>query len=258
VSGTPERRILAVDGPARVLELLEVLPGRVEEVLLPRSAKGGWRTPLEERCASLGIRLTLLPWESFQRHPDRPPAAHKVFARFVHEEHGSLEPLLETPGQAGDTVLLLDGIEDPGNLGAIIRSAIWFGVRDLVLPARRAAPVTGTVAVRSAGALAHARIFRVPGLGRAVDALRAAGWLVHGSVTAGGEPLTEAPLEGPAALVVGGEAAGLHDGIRRRCDHLVTLPSAGGLGSLNASVFAGLFLYERWRRLRTQEPRRTR
>ncbi|MFH1532366.1 MAG: RNA methyltransferase [Pseudomonadota bacterium] len=245
----PERTILPVEGPARVMELLEVLPERVEEVLLPKSAKGGWRTPLEDLCRSRGIRLTTLPYAVFEKLHDRPEKARKVYARFRHEEFHGLGALLKTPPGAGDTVLVLDQVEDPGNLGAMIRSAVWFGVKDIVLPVRRAAPVTGTVAVRSAGALAHARIFRVNNLGNALDDLKEAGYFLYGSVVEGGEPLPGAALTGPAALIIGSEAKGMREGIRGRCDHLLTLPPASGIGSLNASVFAGLFLYERWRGL---------
>jgi 23S rRNA (guanosine2251-2'-O)-methyltransferase len=246
---TPERTILAIDGPARVLELLEVLPGRVEEVLLPRTAKGGWRTPLEEACRRAGVKLSALPYVQFEKQSDRPEKARKVYARFRHEEFSGLGPLLEAAPAPRDTVLVLDQVEDPGNLGAMIRSAVWFGVRDIVLPVRRAAPVTGTVAIRSAGALAHARIFRVRNLGRALDDLQGAGYVLYGSVVEGGEPLPGAALAGPAALIIGSEAKGMRESIRARCDQLLTLPPAGGVGSLNASVFAGLFLYERWRGL---------
>jgi len=249
MSNAPERTILPVDGPARVLELLEVLPERVEEVLMPRSAKGGWRTPLEDACRAKGIKLSVLPYQQFERQSDRPEKARKVYARFRHEEFSGLGAMLTTPAEPGDTVLVLDQVEDPGNLGAMIRSAVWFGVRHIILPVRHAAPVTGTVAVRSAGALAHARIFRVKNLGRALDELKEAGYFLYGSVVEGGEPLPGATLAGPAALIVGSEAKGMREGIRGRCDHLLTLPSAGGVGSLNASVFAGLFLYERWRGL---------
>ncbi len=250
MSDGPERSILPIDGPARVIELLEVLPERVEEVLLPRSAKGGWRTPLENLCEARGVRLTVLPYAIFERHPDRPQKARKVFARFRTEEFHGLGALLATHPEPRDTVLVLDQVEDPGNLGAMIRSAVWFGVSDIVLPQRRAAPITGTVAARSAGALAHARIFRVKNLGRALDDLSSAGYFLYGSVIDGGDPLPGAALPGPAALIIGGEAKGMRESIRARCDQLLTLPPAGGVGSLNASVFAGLFLYERWCRLR--------
>ncbi len=249
MSNAPERTILPVDGPARVLELLEVLPERVEEVLMPRSAKGGWRTPLEDACAQKGIKLSVLPYQQFERQSDRPEKARKVYARFRHEEFSGLGAMLTTPSEPGDTVLVLDQVEDPGNLGAMIRSAVWFGVRHIILPVRHAAPVTGTVAVRSAGALAHARIFRVKNLGRALDELREAGYFLYGSVVEGGDPLPGAALTGPAALIIGSEAKGMRASIRERCDQLLTLPSAGGVGSLNASVFAGLLLYERWRGL---------
>jgi 23S rRNA (guanosine2251-2'-O)-methyltransferase len=249
MSHAPERTILPVDGPARVLELLEVLPERVEEVLLPRSAKGGWRTPLEALCREKGIKLSVLPYQQFERQTDRPEKARKVYARFRHEEFRGLGAMLTTPAEPGDTVLVLDQVEDPGNLGAMIRSAVWFGVRHIILPERHAAPVTGTVAVRSAGALAHALIFRVKNLGRALDELQEAGYRLYGSVVEGGAPLPGAALTGPAALIIGSEAKGMRPSIRERCDQLLTLPATGGVGSLNASVFAGLFLYERWRGL---------
>jgi 23S rRNA (guanosine2251-2'-O)-methyltransferase len=238
---------IPITGPNRVIELLETAPQLVDEVIVEASVRGDWTDRLKSLCREHGVGLQERTRDELRQDRRIPRDMRQVLAWFSYHEESDVRDLVGvTPGDRA-VILALDGLQDPGNLGAILRSAAWFGVRDVVLPKRRAAPITGTVAARSAGALAHLRIHRVTNLSRALNELRDGGYWIIGSVVDEGESLVEADLSGPAVLVLGGEEKGLRPGIRKACDRLVTLPPAGGIGSLNVSVFAGLFLYEKWK-----------
>ncbi len=144
----------------------------------------------------------------------------------------------------GGLLVLLDGIEDPRNLGAIARSALAAGALGLILAERRAAGLTDTAARASAGALEHLPVARVANLAQAMEELKEAGWWLVGLDERAEKPLTEQDLTGRIALVVGGEGKGLHDLVRKRCDFLVAIPTAGPVRSLNVSVAAGIALFE--------------
>lgn len=151
-------------------------------------------------------------------------------------------------------LLLLDGIEDPHNLGSLIRSADGAGVHGVIIPERRAAPLTATVAKASAGALEHMAVAQVVNLTRTAEQLKAQGcWVVGADAAA--EPLWDVDLTGPIALVIGSEGKGISPNLRKHCDRLVGLPMAGRVGSLNAGVAGALLMYEivRQRRRRAGE-----
>lgn len=140
--------------------------------------------------------------------------------------------------------LLLDGVEDPRNLGAILRTAYCAGVDGVVLPERRAASVTPTVEKTSAGASEHIPVARVTNLGRALQRLKAAGcWLV-GLDEHAPQRFTQVDLTDPLGVVLGGEGKGLHEHVRGKCDFVVSIPTVGTIGSLNVAVAAGVVLYE--------------
>src|SRR6266481_6103465 len=141
-------------------------------------------------------------------------------------------------------IVLLDGVEDPHNLGAIIRTALAAGADGVVVPERRAAGLTDTVARASAGALAHLPVARVTNLVRAMEALKEAGFWLVGLDERAGKSYTEADFTLPVGIVMGGEGKGLHELTRKRCDFLVSLPTAGPVRSLNVSVAAGIVLFE--------------
>lgn len=146
----------------------------------------------------------------------------------------------KTPG----LLVLLDGIEDPRNLGAIIRTALAAGADGLVIPERRAAGLTETVARASAGATEHLPIARVKNLARAMEELKTAGYWVVGLDEHGEKPHTAMDFTGPIALVMGGEGRGLHELTRKQCDWVVAIPTTGPVRSLNVSVAAGVVLFE--------------
>ena len=154
-----------------------------------------------------------------------------------------LEDLLAARGGQG-LLVLLDGIEDPHNLGAIVRTSLAAGAQGVVIPERRAAGLSDTVERASAGALAHLPVARVKNLVRAMEEIKEAGyWLVGLDERA--EPRhTEVDFKVPLGIVLGGEGKGLHELVRERCDFLVSIPTTGPVRTLNVSVAAGVVLFE--------------
>lgn len=141
--------------------------------------------------------------------------------------------------------LLLDGITDPHNLGAILRSAEAAGCHGVVVPKDRSCPVTPVVDKASAGALAHLPLVQVTNLARTLEDLKREGVWVYGLAgEVGASPLFGIDFSGDVALVIGSEGEGLRPNVRRHCDGLVALPMAGAVSSLNASVAAGVALFE--------------
>lgn len=149
-------------------------------------------------------------------------------------------------------LVLLDGIEDPHNLGAIIRTSLAAGAQGVIVTERRSAGLTDAVGRASAGALAHLPVARVPNLARAMEEVKEAGcWLV-GLDERAEKSLTDLDLTGPVGIVLGGEGKGLHELVRTRCDFLASIPTTGPVRSLNVSVAAGIALFEVVRQRRSR------
>jgi 23S rRNA (guanosine2251-2'-O)-methyltransferase len=154
-----------------------------------------------------------------------------------------LEDLLEQAKRPG-LLVLLDSVEDPRNLGAIARTALAAGADGIVIPERRSAGLTGTVAQTSAGAIEHLPVARVKNVARAMEQMKKAGlWLV-GLDERANRTHTEVDYTGPVVLVLGGEGKGLHELTRKLCDFVVAIPTTGPVRSLNVSVAAGIVLFE--------------
>jgi len=148
-----------------------------------------------------------------------------------------------------DTVLvLLDGVEDPHNLGAIIRTAECAGATAIVIPERRAAHITEAVAKASAGATEYMRVARVTNLAAFIDAIKEKGFWVVGVEASAPTAYTDYDYHGSLALVFGGEGQGLHRLVRDKCDVMVSVPMRGHIASLNVSVTAGIVLFEAMRK----------
>jgi 23S rRNA (guanosine2251-2'-O)-methyltransferase len=150
-------------------------------------------------------------------------------------------------------IVILDGITDPHNLGAIIRTAEAFGAQGVVIPQRRAAGITSTVLKVASGALEHLAVARVVNLNRALEDLKAAGFWIYGAATKQGKILQNMNLQGAIGLVVGSEDEGLSLLTQRSCDELISIPLNGKTPSLNASVASAIALYEIYRQ-RFSEP----
>lgn len=162
-----------------------------------------------------------------------------------------IEDLLSVDGKTGEQaaspeqlLVLLDGIEDPHNLGAIARTALAAGADGVVIPERRAAGLTETVERVSAGALAHLPVVRVKNLARAMEQLKEAGFWLVGLDEHAPKLYSDIDYKGRVAIVMGSEGTGLHELIRKNCDFLVSIPTTGPVRSLNVSVAAGVVLFE--------------
>ncbi len=153
-------------------------------------------------------------------------------------------------------LLALDGIEDPHNLGALIRTADGAGVDGIIIPERRAAAVNATVAKISAGATEHVRIARVVNLARTLDDLKEQGVWIVGLDERGKQSYDQVDYRMNCAVALGAEGHGLHELVRKKCDYLVSIPMLGGVSSLNVSVAGGVVMYEiaRQRRSATVQP----
>ena len=149
-------------------------------------------------------------------------------------------------------VVLLDGIEDPHNLGAIIRTCECAGVDGIIIPKMRSCQVNETVVRTSAGAISNMKIARVANLKTAIDQLKENGLWVY-ACELGGEDIYSQNLTGPIAVVVGSEGNGIKQSLRTYCDGIVTLPLKGSVNSLNASVSAGIVIYEILRQRENQK-----
>jgi len=179
--------------------------------------------------------------------------AHQgVIAVAACAEYVTIGDMLETARQKGEEplIVLCDGISDPHNLGAIIRTSEAAGAHGVVIPKRRSAGLGATVAKASSGAVYHLAVARVPNITAAINELKKAGIWVFGAYASGETPLWEADFRGPAALVVGAEGAGIGRLVGENCDFRVGIPMFGNISSLNASVSAALLLYEAVRQRR--------
>lgn len=173
--------------------------------------------------------------------------AHQgVIALAAPRQYAEPEELLERARQRGEDPLLLvlDGIEDPHNVGSLLRTAECAGAHGAILPERRAAGLTPAAVKASAGAAEHLPVARVTNLVRTLEWLKEQGLWIAGADAAGPQLYTEVNLKGPLALVIGSEGKGLARLVREHCDYLVRLPLHGKVNSLNASVAGGILLYE--------------
>jgi 23S rRNA (guanosine2251-2'-O)-methyltransferase len=178
---------------------------------------------------------------------------------------GTIEEIIEAASAAAAAgsgekglIVLLDGVEDPHNLGAIVRTSLAAGAHGVVIPERRAAGLTDTVARASAGALSHLPVAKVTNLARTMEELKEAGYWLVGLDEEGDREYTEVDFTSPVGIVMGGEGRGLHELTRKRCDFVVSLPTVGPVKSLNVSVAAGVVLFEvvRQRKRRSKETKK--
>ncbi|WP_414529307.1 23S rRNA (guanosine(2251)-2'-O)-methyltransferase RlmB [Nodularia chucula] len=171
-----------------------------------------------------------------------------IAAQVAPHDYMELSDLIAQAKSVTDPVIVVaEGITDPHNLGAIIRTAEAIGAQGLVIPQRRASGITSTVMKVAAGALEHFSVARVVNLSRSLEELKEAGFWIYGTATTGSEPLHTVKFSGPVVLVIGSEGEGLSMLTQRSCDVLVSIPLIGKTPSLNASVAAGMALYEIYR-----------
>ncbi len=173
-----------------------------------------------------------------------------VIAQAAAHTYASLDDLFQAAEDKGEAPLFVvcDGIEDPHNLGAILRSAEAAGAHGVIIPKRRAVGLTGVVARASAGAIEHILVHKAVNLAAALEELKARGVWIYGAEADGNAELYTADFAGPTALVIGSEGSGLSRLTRETCDFLVSIPMRGKVNSLNASNAAAVLLYEAVRR----------
>jgi len=200
-------------------------------------------------CHASGVPVRFVPREQLDRLA-RSLSHQGVVAVTSAKQYLDLDDILERRRGEHAFVVVLDGVEDPQNLGAIIRTADAAGADGLLLPERRATGVTGTVAKASAGASEHLPIARVTNLARSLEEMKSRNLWILGLDERGQQNYDELDYKMDCALVLGAEGKGMHEHVRSRCDFLVRIPVLGQVPSLNASV-AAVVMYEVARRRRT-------
>jgi 23S rRNA (guanosine2251-2'-O)-methyltransferase len=232
-----------------VLEALRA--GRVKELRVGERADDRLKQ-LVALAGERGVRVRRVPTDALERDSRR--GVHQgVVAEIAAPSSASIEEIVNG-ASAAPLVVVLDGIEDPHNLGAIIRTADAAGVDGVVIQSRRAAARDGVAAKASAGALAHVKFAEVVNIARAVDELKDAGVWTIGLAAEASDSYEAIDLTLPTALVLGAEGAGLRRLVRERCDRLASIPMRGRVGSLNVSVAAGVVLFEAVRQRRVAQP----
>jgi len=235
------KETIHISGINPVREALLSKSGQPEELVLARTDDRGLE--LEELAAARGVPV---------RRTGR--GELNVLAGHAHHQgavlgiaqypYADLDVLLQKPLSDRDPLLALDSIQDPQNLGAILRSACFLGAKGVIIPMDRSAPVSATVMKIAAGATSYIPVARVTNLSRALKKLKEAGYWVAGLEVAGNLTIYEADLTVPLCLVVGNEQKGMRPLIRSVCDLLVQIPATGPLQSLNAATAAAVGLAE--------------
>ena len=232
-----------------VLEALNASTRHFDRLLIVKGLRSRRLSEAIHKATRLSIPLRFEMRETLDRMAGG--VAHQGVIAIVSEKPGlTLESLLEVAHEPA-LLMVLDGVEDPRNLGAILRTAEAAGADGVLLPERHSAGLSETVARASAGALEHVRVARVGNLAQTLEALKARGIWVVGFDAAGSERWDAVDLTRPVALVLGGEGRGIRRLVREHCDHLVSIPQFGHIGSLNVSVAAGIALYEAVRQRRS-------
>lgn len=227
--------------------LMEALQGerRVERIYIARGRGGGAVEDLIRLARSKGVPLHFEPREVLDRIIGN--TKHQgVMGLAAAKAYGTLEEILERASKQDEApaVLVLDGVEDPRNLGAILRTADAAGFHGVITPQRRAAGLTETVAKVSAGAIEHVAVARVVNLTQALETLKAAGLWIYGLDPGAEKNYLEIDYRGPVAIVVGAEGEGISRRVLSACDERVRLPMKGRVASLNVSVAVGVIAYE--------------
>ncbi len=224
----------------------EALRGKrpLDRVLVAKGAGGPRLQEIIDLARQAGVPVRFEPRNALDRLAGS-PAHQGVVALGAAQRYADLDQ-----AATGQMVVVLDGVEDPHNLGAIIRTAHAAGAASVIIPERRAAGVTDVVAKAAAGALEHLPVARVTNINRALEDLHERGFHLYGLDERGDRDYDRVDYEEPAAFVLGGEGKGLHEQVRKHCDVLLRIPMAGKISSLNVSVAAGVVLFEWARRKR--------
>jgi 23S rRNA (guanosine2251-2'-O)-methyltransferase len=238
-----------VFGVRPVEEVCRARPREVAVVYVAEGHRPGEIDRAVTAAKDRGIAVEMRPRALVANLAGRDAAHQGIVAIVGGYRYAGVGDLLAAAAASGAPALLvlLDGVTDPHNLGAVVRSAEVLGAHGVVIPERGAAPVTGAVVKASAGATERLPVARVSNLLATIDALRERGVSVLGAAAERGQLLHEADLRGPVAFVLGSEGRGTREAVARRCDGLVRIPQRGAVASLNVSVAGALLLYETMR-----------
>jgi 23S rRNA (guanosine2251-2'-O)-methyltransferase len=233
-----------------VTEALKARGRGFEYVAVSRERHDGRLHRVLTDCRAAGVPVRSAAREELDRLAAG--GAHQgVVAVTSEKQYVDLDDLLASRRGRHAFLLVLDGVEDPHNLGAILRTADAAGVDGIIIPERRAVGVTGTVAKASAGASEHVPITRVTNISRTVEELKKRNVWTVGLDERGGQSYDAIDYAMDCALVLGAEGKGLHEQVRKHCDFLVSIPMQGRVPSLNVSVAAAVVMYEVARQRRT-------
>lgn len=265
-AGSPGAQEAAAERPAREEDVLPyLLMGRkavkealragrsIDRILVQKEADGSLRE-LMAMARERGVPLREVDRVKLDElcmpfgYGKRTGNHQGIAAQVPGAEYCTVEDILAEAERRGEApfVLLLDGVEDPHNLGSIVRSAECAGAHGVIIPKRRAVGLTAAACKAAAGAAEYVKVAQVANLPNAMEKLKREGLWIAGADMAG-QAMDEAPLGGPLALVVGGEGKGLSALVKKNCDFLVGIPMYGRIESLNASVAAALLLYAKRR-----------
>ncbi len=226
-----------------VLEALR--SGReIDRLLVAHGTGGGSVTAIIAKCRAKGILIKEISLQKLDYYCGG--ANHQgVAVMFASQEYATVEDMFALAETRGEKPFLIicDEIEDPHNLGAIIRTAEATGVHGVIIPERRSASLNATVAKAACGALEYVPVARVTNIANTIDALKERGVWVFGA-DMDGDDYTRTDFDTPCALVIGNEGKGIGALTAKKCDAVISLPMCGKINSLNASVAAGILMYE--------------
>ena len=214
----------------------------LDRVLIARGAAGPRLQEIIDAARERAVPVRFEPRDALDRASNG--ATHQgVVAFAAAQRYAQLEEVLS----GAQLLVVLDGVEDPHNLGAIVRTAYAAGASAVLIPERRATGLTETVAKAAAGALEHLPVVRIGNVSQTLEDLKARGFWIYGLDERAKELYSETDFARPTVFVLGGEGQGLHQLVQKHCDVLLRIPMAGAISSLNVSVAAGIVLFE-WRR----------
>jgi 23S rRNA (guanosine2251-2'-O)-methyltransferase len=216
----------------------------LDKVLVTKGASGPRIQEIVDLCRAGAVPVRFEAREALDRIAKGVPHQNVIAFGAAHE-YIELEDVVRD----AELLVVLDGVEDPHNLGAIIRTAHAAGANAVIVPERRSAPLTETVDRAAAGALEYLPVARVTNVSQALDRLKENGFWIYGLDEGGSESYDQVEFTRPSVIVLGAEGKGLHHGVQKHCDVLVRIPMAGAVSSLNVSVATGVVLFE-WRRRR--------
>jgi len=235
------------------LEALKAYPEKIERICIEKGNRNSRIREVLELARTRRIRVSFeeRSWLDRKAAGGRHQGILCQAAEIATYDSEDIFKKAKSPGLC----IILDGIEDPHNTGAILRSAEAADVDGVFLPRRRSSSLSPTVVKASAGAAAHVKVVRVANTSAAIDQAKKNGYWVAGLDASAPEPVWKADLTVSTALVLGSEGKGLHKLVKEKCDFLVSLPIQGNVGSYNVSVAAGIALYEVLRqRSRSRQP----